>query len=144
MSTTIYATDIVLVSSGTIYWGNSTTEGSWKKVRVENDVIFYRYESGVWIEKERIMALDNVYKSIMTGDEIFSVQYSSQRQRICILDAGGVERNFNPSGSFPDGFEMLIINNGNENIIFDSAGIAEVVPSNSVLSFFYNGSIWTW
>ena len=56
MSITVYAKDIVLKSTGTIYYGARTTEGSWKKQRSGNDWIYYRYESGTWVEKARITA----------------------------------------------------------------------------------------
>ena len=48
---TIYAKEIVMKSGGTIYWGDKTTEGTWKEVRSGNDILIYRLESGVWVEK---------------------------------------------------------------------------------------------
>ncbi len=56
MSETVYAKDIILKSTGIIYFGDPTTEGSWKKIRVGNDIVFYRYESSVWVEKGRVTA----------------------------------------------------------------------------------------
>lgn len=52
----IYAKDIVMKSTGVIYFGAKTTEGTWKKVREGNDLVFYRYESSTWVEKGRVSA----------------------------------------------------------------------------------------
>lgn len=50
-ATTVYTKDVIFKSTGTIYFGDKTTEGSWKIVRSGNNLIFYRYESGSWVEK---------------------------------------------------------------------------------------------
>ena len=56
MSYTIYAKEVQLKSTGVKYWGAKDTEGTWKEVRSGNDLVFYRYESGTWVEKARIAA----------------------------------------------------------------------------------------
>ena len=82
------------------------------------------------------------YESTMTGNETFSASYTLQKRGMYILDGGGAERNFNPSGTFATGFEAKIINLGDENLIFDSATLAEVIVPGSMRAFVYNGSEW--
>ncbi len=84
------------------------------------------------------------YESTMTGNETFAASYTYQKRGTYILDAGGTDRNFNPSGTFSKGFEARIINIGGENIVFDSTVLAEVVPPLSAGTFVYDGNLWTW
>jgi hypothetical protein len=82
------------------------------------------------------------YSSTMTDSEFVTSASSSQRKGIYILDAGGSERNFNPTGTFATGFNAVLINIGDENIIFDSTVSAEVIIPGSSGSFYYTGSVW--
>jgi len=51
-ATDITATgDIILSSSGVIYLGSKTTDGTWKLWRDGDDLLLSRRESGVWVDK---------------------------------------------------------------------------------------------
>lgn len=43
--------DLVLPSDGIIYIGDPFTDGSWRKIRVNNDWHAQRRESGSWVNK---------------------------------------------------------------------------------------------
>ncbi len=51
MSQTVYAKDIQLKSTGTIFFGDKNTDGTFKLVRSGNDLIIYRRESSIYVEK---------------------------------------------------------------------------------------------
>jgi len=70
----------------------------------------------------------------MTGNEEFTYPYSTRMK--CKLDTNGSPRNFNPSGVFPDMFEVVIVNIGAQILTFDSAVLAGIV-SPGLLGFFY-------
>lgn len=48
--------DIEILNTGTFYWGDPTTDGTWKAVRETNDLVFYRREGGSYVEKHRLEA----------------------------------------------------------------------------------------
>jgi hypothetical protein len=48
--------DIECVSTGAFYWGDPITDGTWKCVRDGDDLVFYRRESGSYVEKSRLSA----------------------------------------------------------------------------------------
>ena len=63
---------------------------------------------------------------------------NGKEKLILILDPNGSDRNVNPSGSFPDGFEVVVINiGGSDNLVFDSTGLAESVTPGDRQSFIY-------
>jgi phage-related tail fiber protein len=81
------------------------------------------------------------YSSTMTGDEIFT--YAGGTDRKYFLDPNGADRNINPSGDFPVGFEAVVINNGGPySIIFDSTESAQFITPGQIGRFIWNGTIW--
>ena len=48
--------DIEMVSTGAQYFGDPSTDGTYKVVRLDNDLVTYRRESGNYVEKHRITA----------------------------------------------------------------------------------------
>jgi len=48
--------EIHLISTGIIYLGDSSTDGSWRMVRSGNNLIFQRLESSTWTTKDTISA----------------------------------------------------------------------------------------
>ena len=78
--------------------------------------------------------------STMTGDSTFT--YGDGE--LHLLDPGGDDRNYNPSGAFPALAEAWVINTADdaETITFDSDGIAEDVAQNERGYFLYSGSAW--
>ena len=52
--------------------------------------------------------------------------------------------NYNPSGTFPKGFELIVINTAGaaETITFDSAGLNQAITQNQRGIFAYNGTSW--
>ena len=83
-----------------------------------------------------------VYRSTMTDNEVFT--YNGSSRRIYYLDPGGADRNFNPSGTFPDGFEAVVINTGEELITFDSSGSAQVIGPGQRLVSNYDDTASKW
>lgn len=78
---------------------------------------------------------------IMVGD-LFPV-YSSGSLSIFILDTNGADRNVTPKGSFPEGYEIQIVNVGDEMITFDPSGAnKDVSPRYGKQSFYYTGTSW--
>ncbi len=96
----------------------------------------------ITVKELRDILIPDTYTSNMIGNETFISNHLLQKELTCILDAGGSERNFNPSGTFLIGFEVKIINDGDENIIFDSNALAEVIFPEMCRSFIYTGSSW--
>jgi hypothetical protein len=45
-----------LISTGVIYLGDSSTDGSWRIVRSGNDLVIQRLESSTWTTKSTISA----------------------------------------------------------------------------------------
>ena len=43
--------NLALSSTGIVYFGGTTTEGSWRLVRSGDDLKVQRYESSVWVDK---------------------------------------------------------------------------------------------
>jgi hypothetical protein len=79
-----------------------------------------------------------IYSKTMTGDETFSAP-GNQLMR-AILDANGLDRTFNPLGTFAAGFVVEIWNVGNNAITFDSAGLDVSVAGGQIGRFIYAGS----
>jgi len=48
--------EVHLISTGIIYLGDSSTDGSWRMVRSGNDLVFQRRESSTWTTKDTISA----------------------------------------------------------------------------------------
>lgn len=64
--------------------------------------------------------------------------YNNKEKLVLILDPNAADRNVNPSGAFPDGFEVVVINIGSAyNLVFDSTGLAESVTPGDRQSFYY-------
>jgi len=82
-----------------------------------------------------------LYESTMTGNETYAAPASGIRT-IAILDPNGADRNFNPSGDFPDGFEIVVVNKGANNITVDSAGCAKTLAFGEIKSIFFDGTNW--
>jgi len=80
------------------------------------------------------------YSKTMTGNETFV--YTGGSERICFIDPGGANRNFNPSGSFPSAYKMEIVNIGGEIITFDSTVSAQNIGPGQIGTFRYSGSVW--
>lgn len=76
----------------------------------------------------------------MTANETFRQAHGPVFER----DPGGAARNFNPSGAFAAGHEVVVINTADaaETITFDSAGIAAAIAQGQHGRFVYNGSAW--
>ena len=81
------------------------------------------------------------YESTMTADEGV-IQPLSGIRMVAFLDPNGADRNFNPSGSFTAGYEIVVINKGANLITFDSTGIAVSIAFAEKVHFFYNGTSW--
>ena len=82
------------------------------------------------------------YIKTMIGNETFSTVHSLQRTGVYILDPGGSNRNFDPSGTFPIGFKAEIINTGDEIITFDSSVSTQIIIPGARTTFIYDGTIW--
>jgi len=86
-----------------------------------------------------------MYISTMTGNETFTAgNTSTPSRRKYLLTPSGGHRNFDPSGTFPAGFEAVVINVGTTgyNVVFDSAGSKQIVAPGQMATFVYTGSIW--
>ena len=92
----------------------------------------YPHGSGSTIEE---------YSSVMGGHETFSVT-GDETVKVCFLDGNGSSRNFNPSGVFPAGYHVQLVNVGGEDIIFDSGTLASTISAGDLGMFFYDGTIW--
>lgn len=83
----------------------------------------------------------NTTTSTLTDNGTFTQDYGVKY--IYFLDGGTSNRNFNPSGTFTAGYEVIIINQGSTNsITFDSTGIARTLEAGASAIFIYNGSAW--
>ncbi|MFC1500985.1 hypothetical protein ACFL58_00855 [Elusimicrobiota bacterium] len=47
--------DLALSATSTVLYGPDDTDGSWKTVRVGNDLVTYRYDTDTWVEKYRVI-----------------------------------------------------------------------------------------
>jgi hypothetical protein len=83
----------------------------------------------------------NEYEHTMTGSETLNPPSEGIRF-VCILDPGGADRNYNPNAGFPAGFEVVIVNKGDELITFDSATLAAPVAPGEKKAFYFNGTVW--
>jgi hypothetical protein len=86
-------------------------------------------------------AQETKYESAMTDDETIA-QAATGIRTVCFLDPNGEDRNFNPSGTFTAGYEIVVINKGANLITFDSVGIAVSIAFAEKVHFFYNGTSW--
>lgn len=94
-----------------------------------------RLELWVWVP--------GAYSSTMTGDETFI--YPFQKERVSTLDGGVLNRNYNPTGTFPNGNKETVINVGSTNsIIFDSGDLAEIISPGNNVSFIFNTASGSW
>jgi len=80
------------------------------------------------------------YVKTMTGDE--TPAYVQGYSSINHLDPGGANRTFNPTASFPAGYEMVVINTGEETIVFDSGGLGQGIGAGQKISFCFDGANW--
>lgn len=48
--------EVHLISTGIIYFGDSSTDGSWRIVRSGNNLVIQRLESSTWTTKSTISA----------------------------------------------------------------------------------------
>jgi hypothetical protein len=86
-------------------------------------------------------ALDpNYYGATMTGNESFA--YPGSDYCRCFLDPGGADRNFDPAAGFPSGFELVVVNTGEELVTVDSTGLAMAVGPGQVKAFYFDGTAW--
>jgi len=49
-------TEIEIAAASAFYYGDKTTEGSWRTIRIDNDLEFQRYETASWVKKAEIVA----------------------------------------------------------------------------------------
>ncbi len=63
---------------------------------------------------------------------------------IHIIDPGGASRNYNPSGTFPTYFTLILINiaDAAETLTFDSSGLNQAVAQNQRGIFSFDGTNW--
>ncbi|MFC1885330.1 DUF2793 domain-containing protein [Thermodesulfobacteriota bacterium] len=81
------------------------------------------------------------YSSTMTDNETFTDPGTPMK--VFAMDPNGSDRNFDPSGSFNDGFMAVIINSGSANTItFDSTGAAEVISAGSMIIAVNDNGTW--
>jgi len=82
------------------------------------------------------------YSSVMTGHETFAHTYGVKMK--CKLDTNGSNRNFNPTGVFPDLFKVEILNIGAQTITFDSGTLAGTVGAGLLGLFYYDADAGVW
>ena len=80
------------------------------------------------------------YVKTMTGNE--TPAYVQGYSTINHLDPGGADRTFNPTASFPAGYEMVVINTGEEIVTFDSTGLGQAVGPGQKITFYFDGTSW--
>lgn len=81
-----------------------------------------------------------VTSSTMTGDEQFT--YASGDTLRVFLDTNGANRDYDPDGTFPNGFKVEIINEGSEVVTFDSSGLADTISSHAMGWYYYRDGSW--
>ena len=75
-------------------------------------------------------------RSTLTGDVTFTD--NSNFEIILIFDPNGADRNVTPSGTFPDGFRVEVVNTGTTyNLIFDPSGLNGSITPGDRQSFIY-------
>ncbi len=75
-------------------------------------------------------------RETLTGNTTFT--YNGKDELLLILDPDGAIRTVNPSGTFPDGFKVTVINIGLADLLtFDSTGLGESVSPGDKQSFYY-------
>lgn len=86
------------------------------------------------------ITLDLVHSETLGGHDTFSPGEGT----IFIIDPDGAARNYNPTGNFPTGYELTLINTagGAETITFDSGTLAAAVAQNERGIFIYSGAAW--
>lgn len=80
------------------------------------------------------------YSSTMTGHE--TINCPGGNKMVAFLDPNGADRNFTPGTGYLAGYEIVIVNKGNEAITFDLTGLDEALGGGQKKSFFYDGTNW--
>jgi len=80
-------------------------------------------------------------RTLLTADATFI--YNGNFQIVLIFDPNGSDRNVTPSGTFPDGFEVVVVNNGPTgsgtyyNLTFDPSGLGDMIGPGDKQRFRY-------
>ena len=75
-------------------------------------------------------------RETLTGNTTF--EYNGKDELLLILDPDGAVRTVNPSGAFPDGFKVTVINVGLADLLtFDSTGLTSQVGPGDKQTFHY-------
>jgi hypothetical protein len=75
-------------------------------------------------------------RTTLTGDATFI--YNGNFQIVLLLDPNGADRTVTPTGSFPDGFEVVVVNIGTSYLLnFDPSGIANSISPGDKQRFTY-------
>lgn len=81
------------------------------------------------------------YTVTMTGNT--TPVYTSGAKTVYFYDPNGADRQVNPTAGYPEGYEIVIVNEGAYLITFDASGLNAVVePFGGHRSFFFNGTNW--
>jgi hypothetical protein len=78
--------------------------------------------------------------AILTGDS--TITYSGGNSIKCFIDPGGADRNYDPVAGFPAGFELTLVNTGEELLTFDSATLNQAIAPGQAGIFTFDGTIW--
>lgn len=82
-----------------------------------------------------------------SADEVMTTneEFEADDGHVFWRDPGGANRNFNPTGTFVRGHEIILINTADaaETIVFDSTSLAQNVGQNERGIFRYNGATWS-
>ena len=96
---------------------------------------YYLLTEDEWVDISNIKKI----RSTLSSDITFT--NNGCDKLTLILDPNSADRNVNPSGSFPDGFEVIVINNGptgSYNLLnFDPDGLDQYVSPGDKQSFTY-------
>ncbi|MHA1348081.1 MAG: hypothetical protein ACTSO3_16890 [Candidatus Heimdallarchaeaceae archaeon] len=89
----------------------------------------------------------NIYRSDLATSETFTNATGNNNggdHLIAYLTPVVGNVNYNPSGSFTDGYRVYVINLGTKIITFDSAGIARQITAGGLGIYFWDNtnSIW--
>jgi hypothetical protein len=80
-------------------------------------------------------------RALLTADATFI--YNGNFQIVLIYDPNGADRDITPSGTFPDGFEVVVVNNGPTgsgtyyNLTFDPSGLGDIIGPGDKQRFRY-------
>ena len=78
----------------------------------------------------------------MTGN--LAPAYSIGMSTILFYDPNGADREVNPSGVYPAGFAITIINTGAFAITFDAAGLNHAIGAGQMRTFYYDATGAAW